>query len=146
MAKNKDIESLYQRELLTWCRLAVDGLLEGYPVIPELARIFAIPNGGKRDKGTAIKMKAEGVRAGVLDLFLPVVRGGYAGLWIEMKSGIGSTSIEQDKEIPLLRKEGYRVVVCDSPSKAWYAIVEYLAGKTVPVHSDQKFVENPRPY
>ena len=34
---------------------------------PELALLFAIPNGGHRHKAVAAKLKAEGVRAGVPD-------------------------------------------------------------------------------
>lgn len=56
---------------------------------PELRLMFAIPNGGKRDPVTAAKLKAQGVRAGVPDVLLPVPRPGpghwYAGLFIELK-------------------------------------------------------------
>lgn len=40
---------------------------------PELKLIHAIPNGGLRDKRVAAKLKAEGAKAGIPDLFLPVV-------------------------------------------------------------------------
>ena len=52
---------------------------------PELAWLFAIPNGGHRSKAQAGKLKAEGVRKGVADLCLPVARHGYNALYIEMK-------------------------------------------------------------
>ena len=42
--------------------------------------IFAIPNGGHRNKATAARLKATGALAGVWDLFCPDRR-----LWIEMK-------------------------------------------------------------
>lgn len=55
--------------------------------------LFAIPNGGRRDETTAKKLKAEGVVAGVADLFLAIPRyklgGSYTvhhGLFIEMKT------------------------------------------------------------
>ena len=44
---------------------------------PQLALIFAIPNGGKRHIGTARKLKAEGVRSGVPDIFLACPRMPY---------------------------------------------------------------------
>ena len=47
--------------------------------------VFAIPNGGLRNVVVAKKMKAEGVKPGVLDLFFTLARGGYHGLFIEMK-------------------------------------------------------------
>jgi len=39
--------------------------------VPGLALMHAIPNGGLRSKATAGKLKAEGVKSGVLDTFLP---------------------------------------------------------------------------
>ena len=42
--------------------------------------VFAIPNGGRRNVVTAMKLQAEGVRAGVPDLFVPALR-----LWLETK-------------------------------------------------------------
>lgn len=43
-------------------------------------RIIAIPNGGARNRVVGMKLKAEGVSAGVPDLFVPAWH-----LWIEMK-------------------------------------------------------------
>ena len=54
---------------------------------PELKLLFHVPNGGKRNAAEAARFKAMGVKAGVPDLCLPVPRGGYAGLYIEMKYG-----------------------------------------------------------
>jgi hypothetical protein len=71
---------------------------------PELMLAFAIPNGGKRDARTAAMLKAEGVKAGVWDIFLPVTSGPkselpnygvYRGLWVEMKAGKNKTTPEQ---------------------------------------------------
>ena len=53
--------------------------------IDTISLMFAIPNGGKRDKITASKLKAEGVKPGVPDIFLPVSSGDCCGLFIEMK-------------------------------------------------------------
>ena len=55
--------------------------------IPELEMLLHIPNGGKRNKLEAIRLKREGVRAGVPDLFLPVARGKYHGMFVELKAG-----------------------------------------------------------
>lgn len=52
---------------------------------PELAWLFAIPNGGHRSKRVAIQLQAEGLKAGPSDLCLPVRRDPYAGLWLELK-------------------------------------------------------------
>lgn len=64
--------------------------ITAYPV-PELKWFHAIPNGGNRgdtEKSRAIeggRMKAEGVKSGVLDTFWPLKRGPFSGLYIEMK-------------------------------------------------------------
>lgn len=52
---------------------------------PDLRLLFAVPNGGARSKATAGRLKAEGVRAGVPDICLPVPRHGYGALYVELK-------------------------------------------------------------
>jgi len=52
---------------------------------PDLSKMFAIPNGGLRNVIVASKLKREGVKAGIPDVFLPVARGGFIGCWIEFK-------------------------------------------------------------
>ena len=42
---------------------------------PELALLYHVPNGGSRKKAEAGRFRAEGVKAGVPDLCLPVARG-----------------------------------------------------------------------
>lgn len=46
---------------------------------PELALLYHVPNGGSRKKAEAGRFRAEGVKAGVPDLCLPVARGGAQG-------------------------------------------------------------------
>ena len=52
---------------------------------PALRLLYAIPNGGARNKITAAILKREGVRAGVPDICLPVPSGAYHALYIELK-------------------------------------------------------------
>lgn len=52
---------------------------------PELALLHHIPNGGTRDAVEAKHLKQQGVKSGVPDLCLPVPRGQYHGLYIEIK-------------------------------------------------------------
>lgn len=107
--------------------------------VPELARIFAIPNGGLRDKITAAKLKHEGVKAGVPDVFFPLTTPRYAGLFIEMKRSAdkatkrraGVTSDSQDDWIAYLRRASYAVSVCfdwRSAAKEVQSYVELYRG------------------
>lgn len=77
--------------------------------------LFAIPNGGSRHPAEAKRLQAEGVRAGVLDLFFYQARGGYHGLFIEMKRRKGSSSVVTGGQrgfIRRAREQGYKCVVC----------------------------------
>lgn len=94
---------------------------------PELALLFHVPNGGKRDAITACKLKRQGVKAGVPDLVLPVARGGYHGLFIELKrKDGGAASKEQEKWIIALEAQGYSAGVCHGWESAAHVLQRYL--------------------
>lgn len=94
---------------------------------PELEWLFAVPNGGHRHKAVAGRLKAEGVKSGVPDVALMVPRGGYAGLWIEMKYGRNKPTVEQCRWIEALRGYGHRVEICYDWTDARAVIEEYLS-------------------
>jgi len=71
-------EANHQRALFAWARLT-----EG--AHPELALLYSIPMGGRRNPREAALLKAEGARAGIPDLCLPVPRGRWHALYIELK-------------------------------------------------------------
>lgn len=100
---------------------------------PELSLMFHVPNGGKRSATEAARMQKEGVKAGVPDIFLPVPRGEYHGMWIEMKRIKGGrVSEEQQKWHDALRAQGYAVNVCKGWQEAADCLEEYLAlGKEI---------------
>lgn len=94
--------------------------------VPE-SLLFAIPNGGRRDAVTGARLKAEGVRAGIPDLFLAVPRGAWAGLFIEMKRRRGGrASPEQQAMHTCLAASGYRVSVCRGWDEARAALEAYM--------------------
>lgn len=93
---------------------------------PELRQLFHIPNGGKRSKTEAVRFRAAGVRSGVPDLFLPCSRGGYHGLWIEMKAIGGRVSREQEQWRKELMEQGYMSVVCYGADAAIETIEKYM--------------------
>ena len=96
-----------------------------YPKLNGL--LFAIPNGGLRNKAVAGKLKAEGVRPGVSDLFLMVATKGMHGMWIEMKDSCGKRpSPEQIAFQKDAADQGYAAVTCYGFDMARGAIEEYL--------------------
>ena len=108
-------EHEHAKALMEWCKYS-----EGQ--FPELKLIFAIPNGGARHKAVAGKMKAEGVKAGVPDYFLPVARKNFNGLFIELKTEKGKTTKKQNDWLFTLNEQGYLTVVC----KGWFAASDIL--------------------
>ena len=92
--------------------------------------MYHIPNGGRRDAITGARLKAEGVVAGVPDIFLAVPRQGFHGLYVELKRQKGG-SLESSQEdiIARLRQAGYRVEVCMGWWEAREAIENYLTGE-----------------
>lgn len=99
--------------------------------LPEFA-LFAIPNGGARDPITGSRLKAEGVRPGVLDLMLACTNGQHAGLFIEMKVGDNKPSPKQADFIEYLDRAGYLPTVHWSADSAIKEIEGYL-GLVVPL-------------
>lgn len=96
---------------------------------PELELMHHIPNGGRRDKATAKILRAEGVKAGVPDICLPVPRGSYHGMYIEMKYGKNKATANQEQWIHSLREQGYFAVVCYGWETAVEEIIRYLKMK-----------------
>lgn len=88
--------------------------------------IFAIPNGGSRNKIEAANLKRQGVKAGVPDLMLPVAKQGYHGLFIEMKVGYNKPTDNQRKWAEKLTKNGYLVKTCWSADEAINVIRNYI--------------------
>jgi hypothetical protein len=104
--------------------------------ITELKWLHAIPNGGLRSKATAGKLKAEGVKEGVVDVFWPYVTWfgdsiNHNGLYIEMKAPgkLENTSKEQEKFIAYVQSQGYYAVVCDNWRNAANAVQSYYESK-----------------
>lgn len=116
-------EAQEQRTLFEWAAV----MAQRYPV---LRLMHHIPNGGGRNPAEARNLRAQGVRPGVPDIFLPCARGGRHGLYIELKRQRGGrVSAEQREMLEALRREGYAAVVCEGWEAARDAILEYLEGK-----------------
>lgn len=90
---------------------------------------FAVPNGGFRNKAEAVRLKDEGVKAGVFDLVVLEARGGYHGAVIEMKRADGGRGLSPDqcKFRIQARDRGYFTITGNGVEKAWSLFEEYLS-------------------
>lgn len=114
----KQLESQHQRALFEWIRTQEKR-------DKRYSKIFAIPNGGKRDKMTAINLKREGVLSGVWDIFVPIPQGVFGGLFIEMKVGSNKLTDNQKRFKDGL-ETSYKFEVCYSWIEAKEVIEDYL--------------------
>ena len=116
----KSEEHLAQSLLIQWFRIQ-------YPLLAKC--LFAIPNGGARHIGTAIKLKAEGVTAGVSDLFLMIPSNGKHGLFLEMKKKDGKLQQNQAEFLNLAESMGYGAEVAFGFEDGVEKIKKYLHQK-----------------
>ena len=113
-------ESSEQQALFQWAALQCR-------IYPELDLLYHTPNGGLRSKAEAGRFKAEGVKAGVPDICLPVARGRWHGLYIELKRQRGGkVSVSQRKWIDALHDQDYYAAVCIGWEAAAAVILKYL--------------------
>lgn len=89
------------------------------------------PNGGSRNKAEAVKLKQMGVVAGIPDLCLPVPKGIYSGLYIEMKYNTGRLEESQKKMLKELAAAGHYCVVCYGAEEAISILKEYCELKQI---------------
>lgn len=136
-----------QAALFCWA-----GLPEVRAQYPCLEWMYAIANGGKRDKVTAGKLKAEGVKAGIADVFLPVairlpapigltIPTLFCGLYIELKRADGypsQFSAEQIDFAKFVKSYGYAWYPAFGWREATHIIVSYL--RNVHPHLTEKQV------
>lgn len=111
---------------------------------PALALMFAIPNGTRTTPGVAKRMKAEGVKKGIPDICLPVARGDYHGMFIEMKMPGKYPRPEQREWINNLMEQGYCAIWCWGWERASEMIIDYLEGKLVCVKLEGRRKVNAR--
>ncbi|WP_315084973.1 VRR-NUC domain-containing protein [Bacteroides heparinolyticus] len=99
-----------------------------FTVFPKLPRklLFAVPNGGSRNKIEAVNMKRQGVTAGVADVILLVPKKGFASLCIEFKTKTGRQSEEQKEFQFQAEKCGSKYVVVRSVEQALREVKEYI--------------------
>lgn len=106
-------EHVEQRQFVSWFRKVYSPI-----------RILAIPNGGGRSKTEGMRLKAEGVSAGVPDLFIP-----EWSLWVEMKRQKGGAVSKDQKDWHrYLRSIGQNVAICKGFEAAKQYILKFEEG------------------
>lgn len=100
--------------------------------LPGTKWVHAVPNGGERNAIVAGKMKAEGARKGVWDVFVPLRRHGFCGLYIEFKvperrgHKHGGLSDEQVEFGLHCHGEGFLMKPCYTWREAAQALCDYI--------------------
>ena len=97
---------------------------EKYPEIYKT--MFAVPNGGLRNKSVAIKLKQEGVKSGIPDIQICLMRKGKGGMFIELKTQKGRVSPTQQDWIKRLNDNGYHAIVAYGYEQAIQEIKNYV--------------------
>lgn len=122
--KPQQRESIEQQHFFGW-------LAWQYPEVHALA--FHVPNGGQRDVRVAAKLKKEGVKKGVPDIFIMLPRGAYHGCIIELKatSTTGKSrpkpTGEQQEWLDRLTAQGYYAKLCVGREEAQAVMRAYVS-------------------
>lgn len=111
-----------QCALFTWARLSQKAL-------PGLDLLSASLNGVPLSKAQAGRAKAAGMLAGEHDVKLPVARGGYHGLIIELKAGRNRPTQAQRNYGRRMEEEGWLVAYRWDWRQACELIADYLKGR-----------------
>lgn len=93
---------------------------------PEYALLYAIPNGQYRPG----QRPEPGMKRGVPDVCLPVPRGEWHGLYVELKHGRNTTTKAQDWWLAQLAAQGYRVAVARGFDEAVRMVEGYVEGES----------------
>lgn len=121
-ASEHDIQSA----LIDWANLSIGR----YPELEWLyANINGIPLLGSVQQRARVihHMKAEGLKPGVSDLFLPCARGGYFGLYMELKKKGGRVREGQAEFLAFASRQGYFDAVSYSYEEAVQVLEWYLS-------------------
>ena len=106
-------ESKIQQVVIKWAR---------YSNLP----LFSIPNGAHVSGSNRMRLVAEGLEKGVPDLFLPVPSKDYHGLFIEIKTPVGRTTMVQENFHKKMECLGYKVIISRGSYECIEEIEEYL--------------------
>lgn len=124
-------EHIAQRSLIDWAKMNKFNY-------PGIHLLYKNTNEGHRPEKQVVRFKKEGLQNGVPDLFLPVARGGYHGLYIEMKALSNKiTKIPESQEwwLKELNAQGYLAKICHGTENAINLIKYYYGLSATNNHS-----------
>lgn len=123
MKPKQPTESEIQQAVMRWWALSHKGLGVRHERL-----LMAFPMQGQRSPRNGARMKAEGMRAGLADMFLAVPMPTAPGLWIELKrpKPRGVVSEEQADFLASVKMQGYSAQVCFGFDECIKAISNYL--------------------
>ena len=113
----KQLESKLQSECVRWF---------DYQYTHLKMNLFSIPNEGARTPANGARMKAQGRRAGVADMFFAHSSYMSNGLFIEFKSEKGKQNDNQKAFEKAVTTTGYKYVVINSLEQFKETIENYL--------------------
>lgn len=117
----REIEGEEQASLIAW-------FSQNYPNIAHL--LIHIPNGGYRKNAfEGWRLKQQGVRKGVSDLFLAMPSKDYHGLWVEFKAAPPNNAKPSEEQLFWLsemKKQGYAAHLCLGEKEAKKVIIDYI--------------------
>jgi hypothetical protein len=126
LTRSVPTESQEQATIIDWAR-TWGAKMDGLDMLHSIPNGAVLGNPHYNRFALIGKLKAEGLKPGVSDLFLAVARHGFHGLYIEMKRKRGGVLSEEQKSWMLrAQEEGYKTAICESAEKAIAAITEYL--------------------
>lgn len=112
-------EAQHQRAVFAWAAV----MSKRYPL---LGMMFHVPNGGYRNPREARNLRLQGVKPGVPDIILPIPRGNFHGLFIELKAEGGRLTLDQSNYLISLNNLGYMVKKCIGADDAIETIKAYM--------------------
>lgn len=100
-------------------------------IFPKLGKLlFAVPNGGKRNKLEAVRLKKQGVVPGVADIICLVPNSEYSFLCMETKTDVGKQSTHQEQFQKEVEKIGGAYIVFRSANEGIEVLQDYLKTST----------------
>ena len=126
LAPRKHLEADEQARVIEWTHWAYRHHSAAFPM---LHLIHCSLNGVKLSPKQACRAKAQGMRRGVCDLFLPYPRNGKCGLFIELKIEGNKPTPDQAAFIRDVESVGYEAHVCYGWREAVDVIKKYYGAE-----------------